>query len=88
MATFLSNRDGGKTNEEGHYRFQTKSFTGNVNNGLKVIQNNPLSMSVLVEAGDAKITFQTYGYTWWNDADISVSLATADVSNPNYYSYL
>ena len=82
MATFLSNRDGGKTNEEGHYRFQIKSFTGNVNNGLLVKQNNPLSMSVLVEAGDAKIAFQTYGYTWWNDGDLSVSLATADVSNP------
>ena len=82
MATFLSNRDGGKTNEEGHYRFQIKSFTGNVNNGLLVKQNNPLSMSVLVEAGDAKIAFQTYGYTWWNDGDMSVSLSTADVSNP------
>ena len=82
MATFLSNRDGGKTNEEGHYRFQTKSFTGNVNNGLLVKQNNPLSMSVLVEAGDARIPYQEYGYTWWNDGDLSVSLNTADPSNP------
>ena len=82
MATFLSNRDGGKTNEEGHYRFQTKSFTGNVNNGLKVIQNNPLSMSVLVEKGDARIPYQEYGYTWWNDGNLSVSLNTADPSNP------
>ena len=82
MATFLSNRDGGKTNEEGHYRFQTKSFTGNVNNGLLVKQNNPLSMSVLVEAGDARIPYQEYGYTWWNDGNLSVSLNTADPSNP------
>ena len=82
MATFLSNRDGGKTNEEGHYRFQTKSFTGNVNNGLLVKQNNPLSMSVLVEAGDARIPYQEYGYTWWNNGDLSVGLNTADPSNP------
>ena len=82
MATFLSNRDGGKTNEEGHYRFQIKSFTGNVNNGLLVKQNNPLSMSVLVEAGDARIPYQEYGYTWWNDGELSVSLNTADPSNP------
>lgn len=82
MATFLSNRDGGKTNEEGHYRFQTKSFTGNVNNGLKVVQNNPLGMSVLVEKGDARIPYQEYGYTWWNDGNLSVSLNTADTSNP------
>lgn len=82
MATYLSNRDGGKTNEEGHYRFEVKSFTGNVNNGLKVIQNNPLSMSVLVEAGDARIPYQEYGYTWWNDGNLSVSINTADPSNP------
>jgi len=82
MSTFVSNRDGGKTNEEGHYRFHVKVWSGNVQNGLNVTQNSPLGMSVLVAAGDLKIDYTTYGYTAWNDAAAAVTITTANPSNP------
>lgn len=83
MARYVSNRDGGKTNEEGHYRFHVNGWSGNVlDDGLKVKQNSPLGMSVLIEPGDLKIGYQNYGYTAWNDADEAVTISTADGSNP------
>lgn len=83
MARYVSNRDGGKTNEEGHYRFHVNGWSGNVlDDGLKVKQNSPLGMSVLIEPGDLKISYQNYGYTAWNDADEAVTISTADGSNP------
>lgn len=82
MATYVSNRDGGKTDEQGHYRFQTKVWNGNVLNGLTVTQNSPAAMSVLVTEGDLKIDYSDYAYTAWNDSDSVVTIATADGSNP------
>ena len=83
MAKYISNRNGGKTDEQGHYRFHVNAWDGNIlNDGLKVKQNSPLGMSVLVEPGDVKIDYSTYGYTGWNDADEAVTIATADGSNP------
>lgn len=83
MAFFLSNRDGGLTDEQGHYRFQTNVWDGNViGGGLQVTQNSPLGMSVLVGAGDAKVPYGGYAYTAWNDAAVAVTIQTANPSNP------
>lgn len=82
MATYLSNRDGGKTDEQGHYRFQTNVWDGNILSGLSVAQNSPAGMSVVVAEGDIKIDYSDYAYTAWNDADSVVIISTADGSNP------
>lgn len=83
MAIFLSNRDGGLTDEQGHYRFQTNVWSGNViGNGLQVTQNSPLGMSVLVGEGDARIPYSDYAYTPWVDGSETVTIATANPSNP------
>lgn len=86
MTIYLSNRDGnGKTSEEGHYKFQTAVFAGNVlgANALKVRQNSPLGRNVIVGAGQYKIdTSSDYSYTGWNTADEVVAISTADPANP------
>lgn len=83
MSTYVSNRNGsGATDEQGHYRFQTKVWNGSVLSGLGVKQNSPLARNVLVPAGDIRIPYGEYAYTGWNDADVTVSIATADTSNP------
>lgn len=86
MTVYLSNRDGnGKTSEEGHYKFQTAVFSGNVlgATALQVKQNSPLGRSVLVSAGQYKIdTSNGYSYTGWNTADEVVAISTADPANP------
>lgn len=85
MSTYVSNRNGGgQTDEQGHYRFQTKLWSGNVIGAadLLVKQNSPLARNVLVSAGDLKIDYTGYSYTAWNDADATVAIATADVTNP------
>ncbi len=82
MATYVSNRDGGSTDEQGHYRFQVKVWDGNIENGMVVTLNSPLGMSVLVGTGDLKIDYSNYAYTAWNDANSSVTITTADGSNP------
>ena len=86
MTVYLSNRDGnGKTSEEGHYKFQTAVFSGNVlgATALLVKQNSPLGRNVLVSAGQYKIdTSSGYSYTGWNTADEVVAISTADPANP------
>ena len=82
MTTYTTNRDGGKTNEEGHIRFQTKVWSGNIVSGLQAVQRSPLAMGINISVGDAKVDYSTYGYTVWTDAIESVSIATADPSNP------
>lgn len=83
MTTYVSNRNGdGLTDEQGHYRFQTKVWLGNVISGLAVTENSPLARNVLVPVGDLKIDYGDYSYTAWNDAAVTVSLATADTTNP------
>lgn len=82
---YLSNRNGsGETDEEGHYRLQTRMIQGNVllNDDLKVIQNSPTGMSVLVSAGDYRIPTGNYAYTGWLDAAETVAIAAADPANP------
>lgn len=90
MTLYLSNRDGvggtSLTNEEGHYRFQTQSWTGNIVKGagyeLAVTQNSPLGMSVLIGTGDFKIDTTGYSYTGWNSASLVATVSTANPSNP------
>lgn len=90
MTLYLSNRDGvggtSLTNEEGHYRFQTQSWTGNIVMGsgdeLAVTQNSPLGMSVLIGTGDFKIDTAGYSYTGWNSASLVATISTANPSNP------
>lgn len=84
MTTYTSNRDGGLTDEEGHYKFQTQVWNGNVADGLLVTENSPLGMSVLVNGGDAKIPYSDYAYTAWiPDASPEVAtITTADPTNP------
>lgn len=82
MTLLLSNRDGGKTDENGHYRFHVKSWTGNILSGFAVTQNSPLGMSVLVGTGDARVDYSDYGYTLWNNASATATITTADPSNP------
>lgn len=81
MTTFVNNRDGGLTNEEGHNRFPLKVWQGNVLEGFTVSQNSPLSMSVLVAAGTAKVNYNDYGYDLKNDTAASVPIVTSDPSN-------
>lgn len=86
MTIYLSNRDGdGKTNEEGHYKFQTSLFAGDVvgADSLKVVQNSPLGRNVIVSAGQYKIdTPEGYSYTGWSTSNEVVSISTADAANP------
>lgn len=86
MAIYLSNRDGnGKTNEEGHYRLQTRIFEGfNLfQDDLKVVEESPLSMAVEVSVGDYRLeTAAGYSYTGWIDTPTTVSIDTADPANP------
>lgn len=92
MTLYLSNRDGnGKTSEEGHYKFQTSVWAGNVlgSTAMKVSQNTTPGMSVIVAAGQFKIdTSQDYSYTGWNTADTVVNISTADPSNPRVTSII
>lgn len=82
MTTYTSNRDGGKTNEEGHYRFQTKTWSGNVISGMQAVQRSPLAMGINISVGDAKVDMTNYSYTVWIDAVEAVGITTADPSNP------
>lgn len=86
MTVYLTNRDGdGKTNEEGHYRLVSKITTGQTvgPESLKVVPVSPLAMSVLVQVGDYRIdTAAGYAYTGWIDSNTTVSITTADPSNP------
>ena len=85
MAIFLTNRDGGKTDEYGHFKFNSAVWDGNVvGTGFTVTQNSPLGMSVIVGGGDAKIPYSNYAYTAWIPAASpeTVTVTTADPSNP------
>lgn len=82
MASYISNRDGGETNQEGHYRFHVRAWSGNIQNGLQAVQKSPLALGVDIGAGDLKIDYDEYGFTGWTDAVTSVTLTTADPSNP------
>jgi microcystin-dependent protein len=86
MTVYLSNRDGlGKTNEEGHYRLLSKMTEGQAmtSTDVKVTENSPLGLSVLVQPGDYKIdTSGGYAYMGWIAGTETVAITTPDPSNP------
>lgn len=81
---YLTNRDGGLTDEEGHYKYLGAAFTGNVISGMSVGQNSPLGMSVVVSGGDARIPYGSYAYAAWipSGSPEIATIPTADGSNP------
>lgn len=83
MTRFLSNRDGGKTDEKGHLRFMHSSTRGDVWSGGRVTQNSTPNMSVMVSIIDALIRDSANGYAYaiWSDAAENVSVSTANASN-------
>ena len=85
MARYVSFRDGGQTDEEGISRYISKFLDGDTFTGLAVTQQGPLALGVAVSAGDIMIdSGNDYPYIAWSDANINVSLATADGTNPRY----
>ena len=84
MSRYLSNRDGGKTDEAGHLRFLNSLTTGDVFSGGVTTQNGVPNMSVNVSAIDAIIRDTGNGYAFhaWSDAMEVVTIATANVANP------
>lgn len=86
MTVYLSNRDGnGKTNEEGHYRLLSKMTEGQAltSTDVKVTENSPLGLSVLIQPGDYKIdTSSGYAYMGWIAGTEAVTITTPDPSNP------
>lgn len=81
---YLTNRDGGLTDEEGHYKYLAAAFTGNVISGMSVGQNSPLGMSVVVSGGDARVPYGNYAYSVWipSGSPETATIPTADGSNP------
>lgn len=87
MTVYLSNRDGnGKTNEEGHLRLLSNILDGQTlgATGLKVTQHSTPAMSVDVQVGDYRLETAPgeYAYMGWLNAISTVTITTADGSNP------
>lgn len=83
MAKFLQFRDGGATDEKGISTHLYGFFDGEVINGLAVTQDSPLGMSVNVSQGRCMIDSEDdYPYLGFTDDDETVTIATADGSNP------
>lgn len=82
MATFVSNRDSaGKTDEEGHYKFWSMTYTGNVLTGQNIVQNSTTNMNVRVTEGLIRIPYSDYAYEGWSEGFTLVPIATSDPSN-------
>lgn len=84
MTIYLTNRDGGKTDEAGHYQFLASGFSGNVLNGLTLVQTNPLGMKLNLTAGNARIPYGGYAYSAFvqEGETHEVQIGTANPSNP------
>lgn len=85
MATYVSNRDNeGRTDEKGHLKFLSSSFSGNVldSNDMKVVEMAAPGMSVRVTEGNIRIPYSNYAYMAWGEGYTGVSVSTADPSNP------
>lgn len=83
MAEYLSNRDGGKTDEHGLLRAISTIVSGDVTNGLAVRQSGTPAMSVIVKVGDIAIDSGTgFRYCGWVDADKTLTITTANATNP------
>lgn len=91
MALATSNRDGGKTSENGHLRSVSKWTTGKVIDGFRVRQNTTPNMTVLI-GGESGIdddlyirnTALKYSHPVWTDDGnaVSATVSTANTSNP------
>ena len=81
---YLTNRDGGKTDEAGHYQFLASGFNGNVLNGLTLVQTSPLGMKLNLTAGNARIPYGGYAYSAFvqEGETHEVQIGTANPSNP------
>lgn len=86
MTRLVFNRDGGKTDEFGHMSAFARLFTGEVITGLTVAQNATPNMTVQVAYGMAMVPTGSgataYVYLVGSDAAESVTITTADASNP------
>lgn len=83
MTRFLSNRDGGKTDEKGHLKFLQSMTTGDVFSGGTVTQNGTPNMTVNVSELDALIRDAANGYAYhaFSDGIENVQITTANASN-------
>jgi hypothetical protein len=83
MTLLIGNRDGGKTDEKGHMVHMSKILSGEVLEGFVASQSDPVAMSVDLSQGSAFIdTGNGYSYNVFSDADETVTIPTADPSNP------
>jgi len=83
MARYLSFRDGGKTDEQGIGSPFDGLFSGEVKSGFATTQSDVVGMSVKVAIGSAFIpSGNGYPYHVFTDTAQTVSIATADGSNP------
>lgn len=83
MSIKILNRDGGLTDEQGHLNFVANAFSGHViRNSLSVSQNSPLGMNVVVGTGQFRVPYSNYAYMGFIDAPETVTIATANPSNP------
>lgn len=85
MATFVGN--GGKLDEQGFTRLLDELFTPGfairIPDAWSVVQDGSGTMNVVVKAGAGLIEYgTTYTYPAWADADVTLPVTTADVSNP------
>lgn len=84
MVTFVSNRDsGGRTDEEGHYKFWNSTFIGHVLKGQDVVENSPIqNMNIRISEGILRIPYSDYAYQAWSEGYTIVPVTTADPTNP------
>lgn len=88
MSNYVSYRDGGKTGEEGLFKWLGRLFSSGVpttfsTTSLKVTQRAAgANLSVDVAIGDASIAKTDYNFWVWSDAINNKTVTAADVSNP------
>ena len=81
MSRYLTNREGGKTDEVGHVNVLKSAFLGDIISGGAISQSASPGMSVQVTAMKALITDGDARFEIWSDADEDVTVATA---SPTY----
>lgn len=86
MAKLLINKDPSKIDQYGTMVHLSRMLQGDVIEGLKVVANSPVGMSVVVQPGTAGITTGTYptSYKYWIVLDTSPGeTVTIDTANSN-----
>ena len=90
MSTYVAQRNGGLTNEQGLFEWMQQSFTAGVPgvhnaNSLKVVQRGAganMSVDVSISDGHFIRPDNAYSYWGWQDAATNVAITTANPSNP------